>query len=194
MPAGNKTERVCIHTLEVTNFKSYGGTLTIGPFKDFTCVIGPNGSGTVLARAPRPRGTLASAAHLRSAFAARAVSVPSAFMPSLATPASPCARNNSVWSWALPRALQARAVLRRVGFHAAFPPAAGKSNLMDAVSFVMGVNTKDLRGAKVADFRSHGVSKSDANTSVTLHHRDTSRRSLPLLPPSGTAAESMAAA
>ena len=59
--------------------------------------------------------------------------------------------------------------------------AAGKSNLMDAVSFVMGVNTKDLRGAKVADFRSHGLSKSDANTSVTLHHRDTSRRSLPLV-------------
>ena len=53
---------------------------------------------------------------------------------------------------------------------------------MDAVSFAMGVNTKDLRGAKVADFQIHGAGKSDANTSVTLYHRDTSRRSLPSLP------------
>ena len=28
------------------NFKSYGGVQRIGPFKDFTCVIGPNGAGT----------------------------------------------------------------------------------------------------------------------------------------------------
>ena len=32
--------------------------------------------------------------------------------------------------------------------------------------------------------RLHGAGKSDANTSVTLYHRDTSRRSLPSLPPS----------
>jgi structural maintenance of chromosome 1 len=34
-----------LHKLVVQNFKSYAGQLTIGPFKDFTCVIGPNGSG-----------------------------------------------------------------------------------------------------------------------------------------------------
>ncbi len=31
--------------LEVENFKSYLGRQTIGPFKNFTCIIGPNGSG-----------------------------------------------------------------------------------------------------------------------------------------------------
>ena len=52
---------------------------------------------------------------------------------------------------------------------------AGKSNLMDAVSFVMGVNTKDLRGAKVSDFRSHSAKKGDSNTSVTLFYRGASQ-------------------
>ena len=31
--------------LEVHNFKSYKGTQRIGPFKKFSCIIGPNGSG-----------------------------------------------------------------------------------------------------------------------------------------------------
>lgn len=31
--------------LEVENFKSYRGRQTIGPFYNFTSVIGPNGSG-----------------------------------------------------------------------------------------------------------------------------------------------------
>lgn len=31
--------------LEIENFKSYKGKITIGPFKDFTAIIGPNGSG-----------------------------------------------------------------------------------------------------------------------------------------------------
>jgi len=31
-----------IDRLEVENFKSYKGTQTIGPMKDFTAVIGPN--------------------------------------------------------------------------------------------------------------------------------------------------------
>ena len=53
---------------------------------------------------------------------------------------------------------------------------AGKSNLMDAVSFVMGANTKDLRGQKVTDFRSHGAGKDDDNTSVTLFYRPASQR------------------
>ncbi len=34
-----------IDVIEVCNFKSYGGTQTLGPFKDFTGIIGPNGSG-----------------------------------------------------------------------------------------------------------------------------------------------------
>ena len=55
---------------------------------------------------------------------------------------------------------------------------AGKSNLMDAVSFVMGVNTKDLRGAKVTDFRSHSAQKGDPNTSVTLFYHSSNGRCL----------------
>lgn len=34
-----------IHTLHIENFKSYGGTHTLGPFFHFTCIIGPNGAG-----------------------------------------------------------------------------------------------------------------------------------------------------
>jgi len=34
-----------IDRLIIQDFKSYGGTQTIGPFKQFTAVIGPNGSG-----------------------------------------------------------------------------------------------------------------------------------------------------
>ena len=34
-----------IHSLEMNNFKSYGGKRTIGPFGSFTAVIGPNGAG-----------------------------------------------------------------------------------------------------------------------------------------------------
>eukprot|EP00968_Pinguiococcus_pyrenoidosus_P005097 scaffold330_cov246-Pinguiococcus_pyrenoidosus.AAC.5 len=34
-----------LSSIEVENFKSYGGTQVIGPFSDVTCVIGPNGSG-----------------------------------------------------------------------------------------------------------------------------------------------------
>lgn len=52
MPARDKNDRGCLYKLEVTNFKSYAGNLTIGPFKDFTCVIGPNGSGAVIFCAP----------------------------------------------------------------------------------------------------------------------------------------------
>jgi structural maintenance of chromosome 1 len=31
--------------LELENFKSYGGHRVIGPFADFTAIIGPNGAG-----------------------------------------------------------------------------------------------------------------------------------------------------
>jgi structural maintenance of chromosome 1 len=34
-----------IHRLILHNFKSYEGEHTIGPFSNFTAVIGPNGSG-----------------------------------------------------------------------------------------------------------------------------------------------------
>ena len=42
---------------------------------------------------------------------------------------------------------------------------------MDAVSFVVGVNTAQLRGTKLADFRSNLETATDAPTSVTLHYR-----------------------
>ena len=34
-----------IDRIELYNFKSYGGRQVIGPFGDFTAVIGPNGAG-----------------------------------------------------------------------------------------------------------------------------------------------------
>jgi ubiquitin len=183
MPGRNPAERGCLYKLEATNFKSYGGTHTIGPFKDFTCVTGPNGSGAVLARRPCARETRAFAPPpAPSAFAGRAVS--RALLPRAlpCDPRRPLRVRRQAVGWGAPtRLARASCCLPRAGFYAACPPA-GKSNLMDAVSFVMGVNTKDLRGAKVADFRIHGAGKSDANTSVTLYHRDTSRRSLPSLP------------
>ncbi|KAI5694347.1 hypothetical protein M8J75_015374 [Diaphorina citri] len=38
--------RLIIHSIEITNFKSYAGTQILGPFcKSFNAIIGPNGSG-----------------------------------------------------------------------------------------------------------------------------------------------------
>lgn len=176
MPSRSKAERGCLYKLEVTNFKSYGGTLTIGPFKDFTCVIGPNGSGAVHARA-RPGTASRPVKAVPPAVAGVPRRIVVLSRARCGKPSSHCACSDH-WVGSCP-CLQPRAGAEQPFTLAC--PAAGKSNLMDAVSFVMGVNTKDLRGAKVADFRSHGLSKSDANTSVTLHHRDTSRRSLPLV-------------
>ena len=34
-----------VHRIELENFKSYRGRHVIGPFEQFTCIIGPNGSG-----------------------------------------------------------------------------------------------------------------------------------------------------
>lgn len=34
-----------LNTLEITNFKSYRGTHTVGPLDRFSCIVGPNGSG-----------------------------------------------------------------------------------------------------------------------------------------------------
>lgn len=36
--------------LELDNFKSYNGKRVIGPFADFTSIIGPNGAGTLIQR------------------------------------------------------------------------------------------------------------------------------------------------
>ena len=41
-----------LHRIELENFKSYKGHQTIGPFNDFTCVIGPNGAGNTLSTQP----------------------------------------------------------------------------------------------------------------------------------------------
>lgn len=72
MPARDKQDRGCLYKLEVTNFKSYAGTLEIGPFKDFTCVIGPNGSGSLACqfRFPMHRTCAPSATVLASEWAA----------------------------------------------------------------------------------------------------------------------------
>mmetsp|Transcript_19641 Transcript_19641/g.49221 ORF Transcript_19641/g.49221 Transcript_19641/m.49221 type:complete len:1245 (-) Transcript_19641:123-3857(-) len=51
------------------------------------------------------------------------------------------------------------------------PNGSGKSNLMDAVSFVVGVNTNQLRGTRLADFRSNLDSADDRPTSVTLYYQ-----------------------
>lgn len=45
-----------LELLLVENFKSWRGRQVIGPFKRFTCIIGPNGSGNQHPRNPRPRG------------------------------------------------------------------------------------------------------------------------------------------
>lgn len=46
-----------LELLLVENFKSWRGRQVIGPFKRFTCIIGPNGSGNQRPRNPRPQGT-----------------------------------------------------------------------------------------------------------------------------------------
>ena len=42
-----------LRQLEIENFKSYEGTQVIGPFSEFTAVIGPNGAGACLVFAMR---------------------------------------------------------------------------------------------------------------------------------------------
>lgn len=45
-----------LELLVVENFKSWRGRQVIGPFKRFTCIIGPNGSGNWTQNASaRPR-------------------------------------------------------------------------------------------------------------------------------------------
>lgn len=45
-----------IDRLELENFKSYAGKQVIGPFKSFTAIIGPNGSGACRGRCPGAGG------------------------------------------------------------------------------------------------------------------------------------------
>ena len=43
-----------ISRLDLFNFKSYGGKTSLGPFKDFSAVVGPNGAGSSRPPAPAP--------------------------------------------------------------------------------------------------------------------------------------------
>lgn len=43
-----------LEVLLVENFKSWRGRQVIGPFRRFTCIIGPNGSGNVPTCRGRP--------------------------------------------------------------------------------------------------------------------------------------------
>lgn len=72
--------------IEVSNFKSYKGHQTIGPFYDFTSIIGPNGAGSC-PPPPRTEGLTET----------------------------------------------------------------GKSNLMDAISFVLGIKSSQLRSSQLRD-------------------------------------------
>lgn len=45
-PTAEPVARLAIHSLQLNNFKSYGGTVCVGPFhKNFSAIVGPNGSG-----------------------------------------------------------------------------------------------------------------------------------------------------
>ena len=48
-----------ISRLDLFNFKSYGGKTSLGPFKDFSAVVGPNGAGSPRPPAPAPAPALA---------------------------------------------------------------------------------------------------------------------------------------
>jgi len=72
--------------IEVSNFKSYKGHQTIGPFYDFTSIIGPNGAGSCPPSQPAEELT-----------------------------------------------------------------GTGKSNLMDAISFVLGIKSSQLRSSQLRD-------------------------------------------
>uniref|UniRef100_A0A670IE08 Uncharacterized protein n=1 Tax=Podarcis muralis TaxID=64176 RepID=A0A670IE08_PODMU len=50
-----------LQLLMVENFKSWQGKQCIGPFKKFTCVICPNGSGNISLQHQSPQQTWKSA-------------------------------------------------------------------------------------------------------------------------------------
>ena len=81
--------------IEVSNFKSYRGHQTVGPFYDFTSIIGPNGAGLV--------------------------------------------------------------------FAASLSNGVGKSNLMDAISFVLGIKSSQLRSTQLRDLIYRGRILKESN-------------------------------
>ena len=95
-----------ISRLDLVNFKSYGGKTTLGPFLDFSAVVGPNGAGST---------EVAGGVGLGVRGRAR-------------------------------RGYQGSR--RTIRAHLC---AAGKSNFMDAISFAVGVQSKDLRGRQLKD-------------------------------------------
>lgn len=100
--------------IEVENFKSYKGQQIIGPFHEFTSVIGPNGSGKELLLSH-------STFHKKTKF------------------------NHSLLHLFL----------------------LGKSNLMDAISFVLGIHSSHLRSQNLKDmiYRSEAL-RNDGNEGV----------------------------
>ena len=48
MVASGSKSNVKLASIEVLNFKSFQGHHVIGPFLNFTAVVGPNGSGKLL--------------------------------------------------------------------------------------------------------------------------------------------------
>lgn len=87
-----------LKSIEMKNFKSYNGHHTIGPLKNFTAVIGPNGSGEY----------------------------------------------------------KAYGTYRKISSYV-YQFFSGKSNFMDAISFVMGEKTSSLRVKRLSDLI-HGAS------------------------------------
>lgn len=64
-----------VDRLEICNFKSYGGKTVLGPFLDFTAVVGPNGAGAGHTPKPAPLHAPPSLRHGHHALSHRA-SVP----------------------------------------------------------------------------------------------------------------------
>lgn len=54
-----------LELLLVENFKSWRGRQVIGPFRRFTCIIGPNGSGNLGPRTPPPAAVVRASSRLR---------------------------------------------------------------------------------------------------------------------------------
>lgn len=128
----------------VENFKSYSGVQVLGPFTDFTCIVGPNGAGAWAGSgACFARGTFAwpfVVAPLENGqggadfprFRCRRCFHHS-FCFFLASVGRHCRSSVS-----LPSRLSA-------------PSPPGKSNVMDAISFVLGMSGKGIRADKLSD-------------------------------------------
>lgn len=109
-----------LHRIELENFKSYKGHQTIGPFNDFTCVIGPNGAGMHLLTSLSPRSTALVFHQFRIGWAAGSIEY---FCHQF---------SHNLYTFALLNSI-------------------GKSNLMDAISFVLGVKSSQLRSSQLRE-------------------------------------------